>query len=238
VTKVRTFNSEGIKKSREFIANWRTNNSFSHKDLDYLLMDPHLSAAFEPHLEVEQAQLRTRRDAARILMPLLDGIQGPIADNDGLWSWLGMYFAPEYRPNRNTTTDQYVFLKDESTASLRRAYQRRYRHALRAAYLICRQHGESAAFLLDRPLTAFSLEDRLLSDFRAFTSVGVIQLAITLYTADGELRTRYSDESTPGNLRQLLRTLNQLERTYDVYGMEADALMQILPAAFDNWKPR
>ena len=147
-----------------------------------------------------------------------------------------MFSASQMPPNTNTATDAFVFLKDETTAQARRSYQRRYRHALRGSYLIYRQHGESAAFLLDRDIRAFSdLEDRLLSDFRAFNSVGVVQLAIQLYTDGSSLKRDYSRSA--GGLRHLLRVLNQLERTYDVYGMTPDALMQILPDEFKAWQP-
>ena len=236
MAQVRRFNRAGIERAREFLDNWKTSKSFSQVALDQLLQNPGLSSEFDPPLRVERQPISSKRDAARILKELFTNIDIPIADDDGLWSWLGMFFAPEYPPGPRTTDDAYVFLRDESTTELRRAYQRRYRHALRASYLIDRQHGESAAFLLDQPINSFALEDRLLSDFRAFTSVGVVQLAIALYTHDGELKPRYSSEQEPGNLRHLLRVLNQLERTYDVYGMKEDALMDILPPEFDRWK--
>lgn len=238
MVQIRRFNRAGIERAREFLENWRETGSFSPVELDSHLRDPDLTSEFEPVRQVERQPIRTKRDAARILKELFEGIETPIADDDGLWSWLGMFFAPEYRPSSRTTTDAYIFLRDESTTELRRAYQRRYRHALRASYLIDRQHGESAAYLLDQPVNSFALEDRLLSDFRAFTSVGVIPLAIALYTEDGELKPRYSSEREPGNIRHLLRVLIQLERIYDVYSMDANALIDILPAEFDQWKPR
>ena len=39
----------------------------------------------------------------------------------------------------------------------------------------------------------------------------------------------------PGGLRHLIRVLDQLERTYDVYGMSPDALIRILPEEFRRW---
>ena len=232
---VRTFNRDGIPRARMFLEDWRASGTYSKVNLDYFLRDQRYSSPFSPTLNIENVPIRTRRDAASIFVPLLDDLDKPVADDDGLWSWLGMCFAPEYPPSNSTTTGAYVFLRDESTTELRRAYQRRYRHALRSSYLIYRQHGETAAFLLDQAITSFSdLEDRLLSDFRAFSSVGVVQLAIELYTDGISLKSEYSRAA--GGLRRLLRVLNQLERTYDVYGMKADSLLSILPSEFDRWK--
>ena len=233
---VRTFNRRGIARARTFLEDWRESGSYSKAALQQFLLDSRFSSPFDPVLEVERASIGTRRDAASILVPLFEEIERPVADDDGLWSWLGLLFAPEFPPSRNITTGAYVFLEDDTTPESRRAYQRRYRHALRASYLIRRQHSEAAAFLLDQPISSFSdLEDRLLSDFRAFSSIGVVQLAIELYTDVSSLKPDYSRSA--GGLRHLLRVLTQLERTHDVYGMEAEALLQILPAAFDHWKP-
>ncbi len=233
--RVRRLVPTGIERARVLLEEWRTNERIDDESLDDILQDSALTEDFQPAIEIERRAIATRRDAAELLAPLLDAIERPIADDAGLWSWLGMFFAPEFPPSRRVTTGAYVFLGDETTTESRRAYQRRYRHTLRASYLIQRQHGETAAFLLDQPITSFSdLEDRLLSDFRAFSSVGVIQLAIQLYTRGSSLKPDYSRSA--GGLRHMLRVLNQLERTHDVYGMEAEALMEILPAAFDPWK--
>ena len=176
---VRTFNRRGIARARTFLEDWRESGSYSKAALQQFLLDSRFSSPFDPVLEVERASIGTRRDAVHT-RPLFEEIERPVADDDGLWSWLGLLFAPEFPPSRNITI---VFLEDDTTPESRRAYQRRYRHALRASYLIRRQHSEAAAFLLDQPISSFSdLEDRLLSDFRAFSSIGVVQLAIELYT--------------------------------------------------------
>ena len=46
---------------------------------------------------------------------------------------------------------------------------------------------------------------------------------------------RGASTSVAGGLRHLIRVLDQLERTYDVYGMEPDALLRILPEEFRQW---
>jgi hypothetical protein len=40
----------------------------------------------------------------------------------------------------------------------------------------------------------------------------------------------------PGTLRRFVHVLQQLDVTYDVYGMSGQALLDLLPAEFDPWR--
>ena len=57
-----------------------------------------------------------------------------------------------------------------------------------------------------------------------------------LYTTDKRTKPGYTESL--GGLRHLLRVLPQMEMTYDVYGMEPDALLEVLPADFRRWDAR
>ena len=117
-----------------------------------------------------------------------------------------------------------------------RSYQRRYRHYLWSAWRLQQAHGASADFLLDERINSFGdIADRVFSYSRIFNANGIVQLILRLYTVDGRQKPRFG--RAPGGLRHLIRVLDQLERTYDVYGMPAEALMRILPREFDPWRP-
>jgi hypothetical protein len=40
----------------------------------------------------------------------------------------------------------------------------------------------------------------------------------------------------PGTLRRFVRVLQQLDVTYDVYGMSGEAILDLLPPEFDAWR--
>ena len=150
-----------------------------------------------------------------------------------------MYLFAEIAPRdrqgvvRLSSLDETFVVHD--TGSDSRSYQRRYRHYLWSAWRLHRTHGEAAAFLLDEPLTSFGdIADRVFSNARIFNSAGVVQLILTLYVEAGKQKPRFGRGR--GGLRHLIRVLDQLERTYDVYGMELDALLAILPSDFDRWR--
>ena len=115
-----------------------------------------------------------------------------------------------------------------------RSYMLRFRHYLWGSWRLYETHGESVAFLLDQNLTSFGdIFQRTFGAIRIFNSDGIIQLVLRLYT-DG-IRQKRGFGHAPGGLRHLLRVLDQLERTYDVYGMSPDALIRILPEEFQRW---
>ena len=239
MTEVRRLTQHGIEGAQEFLVAWNLDPEGHREPPMELLYDSRYSQLFGGGLEVDQRRFRTRRDAAEYFAPKLSPIKRQIPDDAGLWSWLGMYYFPSIAPlraasDREIGKESFVFSDDESTTEARRSYQRRYRHYLRAAWSLYDQLGEQAAFLLDEPISSFSdLADRILSNFRIFNSKGVVPLLLRLYTEGDRLKAGYT--RSEGGLRHLIRVLDQLERTYDVYGMPPDALLGVLPESFRRW---
>ena len=242
MTELRRLTNDGIERARTFLEDWGENPEENREPPEDLLSDERYSRPFDSNVEVELRSFETRRAAAEYLSPRLDPIKHRITDDAGVWSWLGMYYFRGTAPlqtsrGRLPGRECFVFSADESTTELRRSYQRRYRHYLRGAWRLYEQHGEEAAVLLNEPITSFNdLADRILSNFRIFNSVGVVPLLLRLYT-DGD-RTKPGFSRNVGGLRHLIRVLDQLERTYDVYGMSSDALLGILPEPIRQWDNR
>ena len=109
-----------------------------------------------------------------------------------------------------------------------------HRHYLRAAWMLWETHGDHANFLLDQPPWARGhIADQVFQSQRIFNSVGIVQLVLRLYT-DGA-RPKRGFQGRAGGLAHLLRVLDQLERTHDVYGMTPEAVVRILPPEFTPW---
>ena len=228
--------AEGIERARRFLGELRENPGASPEPPHELLYDEPWSERSGYGAEVERRPFATRREAAEHLAPKLEGLR--VVDDAGLWSWLGMFYFASTVPRKNgavelPAAESFVFMDDTATTEGRRSYQRRYRHYLRSAWRLREQHPD-AAFLLDEPIAAFpDLTDRILSNFRVFNSRGVVPLMLRLYTDGSGHKPLYS--RSPGGLRHLINVLGQLERTYDVYGMEPDALLRVLPPEFRAW---
>ena len=237
--RLRRLTPDGISYARAFLADLVENPDGPIEPPRDLLYGDAYSERFVGEVEVERRRFRTRREAAEYLAPRLEPIRPLIADHAGAWSWLGMFYFADTVPVRDgqvrlPAEESFVFQDDPTTTEGRRSYQRRYRHYLRSAWQLHQQHGTAAAYLLDEPITSFNdLIDRTLSHSRIFQSVGMVPLLLRLYT-DGQ-RTKPGYPRSPGGLRHLIRVLDQLERTYDVYGMEPDALIEVLPEEFQAW---
>ena len=239
-TPIRAFTSDGIRAARDFLALLRNDPTHDPTVPQELLLDPRytteISSGAAP--TIRPRPFVTRRDAADYLAPRIEPLRHLLADHAGFWSWLGMYYF-ESTVRRNDTGEVVLSPLDETFVFHRgetQSFQRRYRHYLWSAWRLQRAHP-SAAFLLDQPLHAFGdIADRVFAYGRIFNSVGVVDLILRLYTQGRRQKSGFG--RSRGGLRHLIRTLDQLERTHDIYGMDAERLLDILPPDFDRWKPQ
>lgn len=237
MTLVRELTQDGIAEARRFLATVRAQPDGSAAPQDALLFQPPFSRPLENAPDVEFRAFASRREAADYLEEQLRPIRHQIADNAGFWSWLGMFYfaatAPrddQEQPKLSPLDETFVVHRGEQ-----QSYQRRYRHYLWSAWRLQQQHGDGADFLLDQPLHAFGdIADRVFSYNRIFNSAGIVALILELYTAGGTQKRSFG--RSRGGLRHLIRVLDQLERTHDIYGMTLDQLLRILPPDFDPWK--
>ena len=192
---------------------------------------------FDDSVTISPQDFRTRREAAEYLSATLGHIRSRIFDHQGVWSFLGMYFL-----DNTTRTDAGVRVSPLDSCYLfdvgARDTQKRYRHYLWGAWQLYEQHGNDAEILLDQPIASWTnMAERAFGSLRIFNSRGVIPLMQRLYVRDGKQK-RGSDRGS-GGVRNLVRVLNQLERTHDVYGdMRPDAILEILPEEFRAWEAK
>lgn len=234
MTRLRRFTRTGVGAALEFLKSAREAESVAAKSPpDDLLFKARYSTPFVPEVRVERRALRTRRDAAEHIGPRVEAVKREVVDDLRAWSWLGLYHFVDIThaacSARVSPLDGAFVVRAGS-----RAHQQRYRHYLWGSWRLHQQHGEDAAFLLDQPLTSWSdLDQRAFGSIRVFNSPGVLPLMLHLYTQNGSRKPGYSQN--PGGVRHLLRVLDQLERTYDVYGMSPEALLKVLPEPFRQW---
>ena len=227
--RLRRLTPDGIQLARQFLADLRESPTGPIEPPRQLLYDERYAQPFVGDVEVGRRPFRTRREAAEYLAPRLEPIKRLVTDHAGVWSWLGMFYFAETTRLANGTFDgtqpNERFIVDGRIQG---------RHYLWACWRLFEQHGESAAFLLDQEIAALRhIAMRTLTSPRIFNSVGVVPLILRLYTSGSHQKRGFRD--TRGGLAHLIRVLDQLERTYDVYGMEPDALLRIVPDEFLLW---
>ena len=189
---------------------------------------------FDDTISISPQDFRTRREAAEYFDRTFGHLRSRIFDHRGVWSFLGMYFLENtIRAGDRTPISPLdsCYLLDVGAM----ATQKRYRHYLWGAWQLYEQHRDDAPFLLSQPLASWTnLAERAFGSLRIFNSRGVIPLIERLYVSGGRQKRGY--DRGPGGVLHLVRVLNQLERTHDVYGdMSPEAILEILPAEFRDW---
>lgn len=186
--------------------------------------------------EVWHHPIVTRRDAGEYVDSLRPEITGDTADDWAFWSWLGMFHLTDIIPaerRKRLSAEVETFVLDPE---LRRASHDLYRHYLLTSWRLLVQFGDRVGYLLEQDVTDVGDLFRLSTNSPSrFNSLAIPELIVRLYTNQGTSRRGHTRGR--GGLRHLLRVLDQLERTYDVYGMTPEALIRILPPDFDRWMP-
>ncbi len=237
MTLARRLTPEGIEYARELLAEIRkASPARITLPNDLLFSQPYSAPLADVKIDLEPRSFADRRSAANYLTLRLQAYGSQLLEEYNLWSWLGMFYLPT---NHNTRGGSVRLLKRDETYVLHsgdeNVKRRRYVHYLWSAWQLQR-HQPGASYLLDTALWDYSdMVDRVFSSQRVFHSTGVVDLIQLLYTEDGGLKPEYGRSA--GGIRRLLIVLEQLERIYDVYGMDAEHLSDILPPEFDRWQP-
>lgn len=247
MTRARRFTDEGIIQALKFLDIIRNDPQALLQVSERLLFDDTTSEYMPNAPQVERHKFVTRRDAAEYIDTFKPAIDEQVIDDWAFWSWLGMYhfhdiiFSEERQDKfaisasgKGTTETETIVVAPKSSDVRRNSY----RHYLRSSWLINKKYRDQCAILLDQDIMTLPVITRLiLNSLRVFNSVGVVPLILELYTENNEQKKGFS-AAKPGNIYRFLHVLEQLECTYDVYGMSSEALMNILPPEFDQWKPQ
>lgn len=236
MTRARRLTPAGVLRAKEHLAALRADLEMPLDVPDEILSDSRYAKVFNDAPMVSHHPLRTRHDAADLMVEIVDQMQEKPFDDMPFWSWMGMYFLPdildiETRRSKISKADETFVVEGKSAAPSRNAY----RHYLWTAWRLRERFGEDVQHLLDRDIMDIGDLFRLSTNSRrVFNATGIVPLIMQLYTRNG--RTKRGHSRGVGSIRHLLRVLDQLELTHDIYGMPAEALAEILPPEFDRWK--
>lgn len=178
----------------------------------------------------------TRLQAAGYLDGLFSaaGLTDPEEDA-ALWAWLSVFafdaVCPRDSKGRRKPGARACYIPSVTDD------RHLHRHRLLGPYLIFRAHRDDpyrAMCLLVQPLSRpGQLVDRLAGRHRIVACPAAIEVASRYFRkSDGSIR-----RDAAGKVDRLSDVLMQLDRTYDIYGMTADALLRMLPDEFVSMKP-
>jgi hypothetical protein len=233
----RSMNRIGMDRFRSYLAELRK-GVVAAPPME-LLEDTAYTQELPVDVAVDERSFTDRLAAARHLNGRLKPLGNEITDRDpGLWAWLSLFYFDQlclasadgtHRPGQN-----YRHIPEFG-------YRHRYRHLLFGPFQVYRRHGALAALLLAGPLHSESgIYHEIVSRQDLIANKGVLQAAAMLYLDPRRIRPKPGAQGShrhPGTVRRFVRVLQQLDVTYDIYGLTGMQILGLLPQEFDAWRP-
>ncbi len=233
---VRALNGAGLERFRAYLAELR---SGARPDPPWaLLADPALTEELSAEVQLEAERFATRWRAAEYLWHRLAALPPEeIEGNRGLWAWLALFYFDQLAPPRPDGTRRpgrdYRHVPDFD-------FRYRYRHLLYGPFAVYRRHrGHAILVLSGPPHVEPGIYQEITSRQDLIASRGVIEALNALYLERSRGLPKQGAQGRsehPGTLRRFVRVLQQLDLTYDIYGMSGNAIVDLLPPEFDGWR--
>ena len=237
--RLRVLTPDGLREFQEYLSRAR---SGSEEEPPFaILWRGGFSTDASVRVEINpERDFADRLELGLYLDDLLEDMPAAETDSGGLWSWLALYYfdnlCPRRRGTRRVLADHRYVLPLETTAQ---DYRRYYRHLVATPFRLVRMHGPLARAFLRTPLPVHGdYAEQLAARQEIVSNRAVVEAADQLYYSEeggGGLKMGAVDRSRPGNVRRLITVMQQLDLTYDLYGMTADDILGLLPDEFDGW---
>lgn len=231
---VRILNKEGLERFRAYL-HCLSPEQKTYPPMD-MLHNPLWSEPFEGNVQIEQRLFSSRLDAARYLCGVFEEVAPSlVAWNAGLWSWLSLLYFDQVCPPDRTGVRRpgrdYRFVPGRY----------RYRHLLAGPYHVYLIHEEKARLLLSSPVhVETGFYSQLAERQHMISNTTIVEAASVLYYDDARGRPKpYAQiKGRSGTLPRFISVIQQLDVTYDLYGLTVPQLLSLLPPEFEEWKPR
>lgn len=235
-TALRAFNSAGIERFRAHLGELRAGARAAPPR--ELLSDPACTEELSVELGLEEPRFATRWSVGEYLWRLLAPLPAEeVEGNRGLWAWLALFHFDQVCPPRPDGSrrpgQDYRHVPDFD-------FRHRHRHLLYGPYAVYRRHRAYAILVLSGPPhVEQGVYQEITSRQDLIASRGVIEALNALYLDRPRglpKRGAQRGFDHPGTLRRFVRVLQQLDLTYDIYGMSGEAIIDLLPPEFDAWR--
>jgi hypothetical protein len=202
-----------------------------------LLSDPKSSEPVPGAAEVEYLPFGSRYDLATHVLASLSGSDlTRISFDRGLWAWLSLFYIDLLCPFQNGTRKLKSFYRYILTSEFRTYY----RHLVREAVVLVRDHGERARLFLTSQgsgITGGEFAEAIASRPDLVSNKALVEVAWKLYfdSSKNSPKRGATTPRKPGTLRRYVAIVQQLDLNYDLQAMTAQQILALLPQEFDKW---
>lgn len=207
--------------------------------------DVPFSNFFEPGIKIGRVDFKSRYEMGKYLYNLFsenEVSRDTLLRDPGIWNWISAFWfeilVPYEQDNKKRVIrdiSSYIFRPDQTEGKAKKGHRHLVLGAWEAYYL----HGEFSELLFYTPVYQHGDFAEQLSAYQdIITNKGLIEAAYNLYWDEKKKAPKRgaTSRNREGSLRRLIRVVEQLDLTYDLFGMNAQEILDILPREFDQWK--
>ena len=191
-------------------------------------------------MTVEPLEFATTLEIACYLHPRIDTLRlsGKYYD-PGLWAWLTAFYFDQVCPPKREGYRKVGELA-RYIPPMNRNYYESNRHLLAVPVRMYDQHGEQPLkLLLCSTPSEQTLTLNLVSQSQELsTNTAILDALMRLYWDESNEKPKRGFGATgkPGTLRRFATMINQFSRTFDLFTMSAEQIIQLLPKdEFERW---
>ena len=235
--KVRRLSAKGIEQFSSFLDS--LNTPAPQAVPTWLLDNDEMSSVLEVDIDVQPTAFANRFELAKYLdSKLTDTGLKTIERDVALWAWLALFWFEQLSPLEKDGTR-----KPGERARFIAAvedYRKYYRHLLAGPYSIYRAHRDEPSrvlAVLAGPVNQpGDIAEQLASRQEIVTNKAAMALATRLYIDAATQRPkRGSAGRGPGSARRFADVLNQFDLTWDLYAMQMQAMLTMMPKEFNRF---
>lgn len=238
MAELRYFTQSGRQQWAAWIESLRTDPAATFPT--ELLTNPDHTLRAPGAATVSPAVFNTKFDLAAALAPGVNQVQAARLPADrwpGLWDWLSAFYFDSVCPAGSNGKRE---LRQQARYVLETDYKRRYRHRIFGPVDLYSRLGPACRLLIHgSPSSLTDWEEQTASRYQISSNPGIAEALYRLYW-DSEKETpkrgAAPNERKPGTLRRFSDLIQQLDRTYDLISVGADAILDLLPKEFSRFK--
>jgi len=204
-----------------------------------LLSNPDLTRRV-PGITVKKQAFGSKFELAETLSPVVNALREQRFTADrwpGVWDWLAAYYFESLCPKLPSGLRS---VRESARYAYGDDYKRRYRHRIFGPIDLYSRLGKPSQLLIHgEPSTISDWEEQTASRYQISSNRGVADALHRLYWDEKKgspKRGAAPNKRTPGTLRRFSDLVQQLDRTYDLVSIEADAILDLLPKEFNKFR--
>jgi hypothetical protein len=242
MTDVRELNEEGMRVFREFLLSLRSGaRAWPPPDIGENLRYTRLAPGGST---IESRIFGSKLEFGRYIASRLNGRVPAyvLRTSMGLWAWLTLFYLDEVIPADSKGVRKVLSL-EKYVASVGHIAKSLEKTLTYFPWKMVTLHRDEADWFLSSPLRA---DTKIVREFAngywQNVKTSYIRLVRALYYDEqkGALKVgaTTSSKSNPGGVRGLDRYVGQIDLTYDIFGMEPENFIRIMPRRqFRRWLP-